>query len=34
MLLAAVASRGARGLIRAQLGRLGLMEGEDFFCVA
>lgn len=34
LLLSAVASRGARGLIREQLARLGLEEGEDFFCVA
>ena len=33
-LLAAVASRGARTLIRQQLERLQLKEGEDFLCVA
>ncbi|MEW6750235.1 MAG: glycosyltransferase [Candidatus Latescibacterota bacterium] len=34
LLLAAVASRGARQLIRGQLGTLGLRECEDFLCVA
>jgi len=34
LLLAAVASRGARGLIRRELARLGLIEGRDFLCVA
>jgi len=34
MLLAAVASRGARALIREQLALNGLMEGADFLCVA
>lgn len=34
MLLAAVASRGARALIRAALDGLGLIEGHDFLCVA
>ena len=33
-LLAAVASRGARQLIRAKLRRLDFTEGEDFLCVA
>ena len=33
-LLAAVASRGARGLIRQHLGRLDLKEGPHFLCVA
>jgi glycosyltransferase involved in cell wall biosynthesis len=33
-LLAAVASRGARPLIREQLGALGLSEGEDWWAVA
>ena len=32
--LAAVASRGARELIRAELRRQGLKEGENFLCVA
>lgn len=34
LLLAAVASRGARALIRQELARLQLREGEDFLCVA
>jgi len=34
VVLAAVASRGARALIRAQLNSLGLVEGEGFWCVA
>ncbi|MBT3346410.1 MAG: glycosyl transferase, partial [Gemmatimonadetes bacterium] len=34
MLLAAVASRGARALIREQLGIFGLTEGVDYLCVA
>ena len=34
ILLAAVASRGARQLIREELRRQGLTEGEDFLCVA
>jgi len=34
VVLAAVASRGARGLIRAQLDGLGLVEGEGYWCVA
>ena len=34
LLLAAVASRGARALIRQELARLRLVEGEDFLCVA
>ena len=34
ILLAAVASRGARGLIRDQLADMGLMEERDFLCVA
>ena len=33
-LLVAVATRGARGLIRERLGRLGLLEGEDWWAVA
>lgn len=32
--LAAVASRGARHLIRARLNDLGLVEGETFWCIA
>jgi glycosyltransferase involved in cell wall biosynthesis len=34
VVLAAVASRGARRLIRAELERLGLREGHDCWCVA
>ncbi len=34
LVLAAVPSRGARGLIRGQLGTMGLLEGKDFICVA
>ncbi|HQP44917.1 MAG TPA: hypothetical protein PLV66_14705, partial [Thermoanaerobaculales bacterium] len=34
VVLAAVASRGARGLIRSRLVELGLAEGEGFWCVA
>lgn len=34
VVLAAVASRGARDLIRARLGDLGLDEGKTFWCVA
>lgn len=34
MLLAAVASRGARALIREALAELGLVEGSDFLCMA
>ena len=34
ILLSAVASRGARQLIRDELRRHGLTEGEDFLCVA
>jgi hypothetical protein len=34
MVLAAVASRGARELVRAALDRLDLREGEDYLCVA
>ena len=34
ILLVAVASRGARILIREHLGGLGMVEGEDFLCVA
>ena len=34
LLLAAVASRGARALIRQHLARVGLVEGDDFLCVA
>ncbi|MDE2733808.1 MAG: glycosyltransferase [Gemmatimonadota bacterium] len=34
ILLAAVASRGARALIREALGELGMIEGNDFLCVA
>ena len=34
VLLIAVASRGARALIRAELGRLQLVETRDFWCVA
>jgi hypothetical protein len=34
VVLAAVASRGARDLIRARLVALGLDEGRDFYCVA
>ena len=33
-LLSAVASRGARGLIRQQLTELGLVEGRDYWCAA
>ena len=33
-LLAAVATRGARGLIRERLGQLGMLEGEDWWAVA
>ncbi len=33
VVLAAVASRGARGLVRARLVQLGLTEGADFWCV-
>jgi hypothetical protein len=34
LVLAAVASRGARELIRARLDALGLVEGEGYWCVA
>jgi glycosyltransferase involved in cell wall biosynthesis len=34
VVLAAVASRGARALIREQLDALGLAEGRDYWCVA
>jgi glycosyltransferase involved in cell wall biosynthesis len=34
IVLAAVGSRGARELIRAQLNKIGLREGKDFWCVA
>jgi hypothetical protein len=34
ILLVAVASRGARVLIRQQLTEVGLREGTDFLCVA
>jgi len=34
VVLAAVASRGARDLIRAELNELGLEEGDTFWCVA
>ena len=34
VLLTAVASRGARALIRAQLGEWGMQEGVDYWCVA
>ena len=34
ILLAAVASRGARALIRDQLADMGLKEVEDYLCVA
>jgi glycosyltransferase involved in cell wall biosynthesis len=34
IVLAAVASRGARGLIRTRLVELGLVEGRTFWCVA
>ena len=34
IVLAAVASRGARNLIRARLVELGLEEGRTFWCVA
>jgi len=34
VVLAAVASRGARQLIRGQLDALGLVEGRDYWCVA
>lgn len=34
LILAAVPSRGARGLIRAHLGGMGMVEGKDFLCVA
>jgi glycosyltransferase involved in cell wall biosynthesis len=34
VVLAAVASRGARGLIRDRLDALGLVEAEDYWCVA
>jgi glycosyltransferase involved in cell wall biosynthesis len=34
VVLAAVASRGARGLIRARLDALGLTEGADYWCAA
>jgi glycosyltransferase involved in cell wall biosynthesis len=34
VVLAAVASRGARELIRSRLASLGLVEGADFYCVA
>ena len=34
VVLAAVASRGARALIRDQLDGLGLREGADYWCVA
>ena len=34
LLLAAVASRGARELIRQELARMGMVEGEDFLCAA
>ncbi|MBT5873278.1 MAG: glycosyltransferase [Candidatus Latescibacteria bacterium] len=34
LLLVAVASRGARGLIRKRLAELGLIEGTDYLCVA
>jgi glycosyltransferase involved in cell wall biosynthesis len=34
VVLAAVASRGARELIRSRLASLGLVEGDDFYCVA
>ncbi len=34
VVLAAVASRGARALIRDQLDDLGLREGADYWCVA
>jgi hypothetical protein len=33
-LLVAVASRGARSLIRARLRELELIEGDDYWCVA
>ena len=33
-LLVAVASRGARSLIRTQLGDIQLVEGNDYWCVA
>ncbi len=34
VILSCVASRGARRIIREQLGQLGLREGADFWCVA
>ena len=34
IVLASVASRGARALIRGQLDALGLIEGRDYWCVA
>jgi glycosyltransferase involved in cell wall biosynthesis len=34
LVLAAVAARGARGLIRARLDGVGLAEGSDYYCVA
>jgi glycosyltransferase involved in cell wall biosynthesis len=34
LLLAAVSSRGARSLIRQELARQGLVEGEDYWCAA
>jgi len=34
VVLAAVASRGARELIRRQLDDLGLVEGDGYWCVA
>ena len=34
ILLVAVASRGARALIRAELDKLRLVEGDDYWCVA
>lgn len=34
VVLAAVASRGSRALIRSQLDRLGLVEGRSYWCVA
>ena len=34
VVLAAVSSRGARALIRDRLGKMGLREASDFWCVA
>lgn len=34
VVLVAVGARGARGIVRARLARLGFVEGGDFFCVS